>query len=440
MFTFAEKLKGTQRTKTAIHMKPSRSLSAQSRDVYSIFQLQRTIGNQAVQRLLQSDAEELQPGSATIATKRFDHDFSRLLVVGSSLVQTQPKLTVSTPGDNYKHEADPIANQLMRMPGLLSDSIHPLWNRLVQGLCPACEDKSQQQPSILSQTAKSRASANAGTGSLGPGSALPISTRRFFEPRFGKDFGQVRVHLGRAADTMSRSLKARAFTTGDNIFFRDGEFNPSSRGGQRLIAHELGHVLQQNNMMSARDIVQLYPDEEYREEAGYGRNVGSGIGKHQSRRSFCQGIQFQDAPNLSGHPYTTASYFGELFVMDDPNYGRLQGIRLNTSLNVVTFNFQLTQPLLLKLDLFSTSTPSQPRLIRSSPQLSGINPNFSSMAPIQALDCTVFLPPGTSFRFCYNTFRPSGGSSHGGIMGSYANLPNCVNLVIARGLRRSGNP
>jgi hypothetical protein len=65
------------------------------------------------------------------------------------------------------------------------------------------------------------------------------------EPVFGADFSQVRVHTDTQANTLNRTLSARAFTTGRDIFFRQGEYRPGSSTGQELIAHELTHVVQQ---------------------------------------------------------------------------------------------------------------------------------------------------------------------------------------------------
>jgi hypothetical protein len=79
----------------------------------------------------------------------------------------------------------------------------------------------------------------------GGGQALPDSAREFFEPRFGQDFSGVNVHTGPEADSLNRSLDARAFATGGDIFFRSGEYNPDSSGGRELLAHELTHVVQQ---------------------------------------------------------------------------------------------------------------------------------------------------------------------------------------------------
>jgi hypothetical protein len=69
--------------------------------------------------------------------------------------------------------------------------------------------------------------------------------RSFFEPRFGRNFNQVRVHTDPHAAEVSRALNARAFTVGDDVFFGAGEYRPGNSGGRRLIAHELAHTVQQ---------------------------------------------------------------------------------------------------------------------------------------------------------------------------------------------------
>lgn len=61
----------------------------------------------------------------------------------------------------------------------------------------------------------------------------------------GHDFSDVNVHTDTTADTLARSVGARAFTTGNDIFFREGEYQPQSQHGQSLLAHELTHVVQQ---------------------------------------------------------------------------------------------------------------------------------------------------------------------------------------------------
>jgi hypothetical protein len=79
-----------------------------------------------------------------------------------------------------------------------------------------------------------------------PGESLDTETRGYFEPRFGHDFGRVRVHADSEAGASARSVNAWAYTVGSDLVFGHGRFAPSSAGGRRLIAHELAHVVQQD--------------------------------------------------------------------------------------------------------------------------------------------------------------------------------------------------
>ena len=79
----------------------------------------------------------------------------------------------------------------------------------------------------------------------GGGAPLDDRTRAGFESHLGDSLGDVRVHTGEAADTLARSVAARAFTTGSDIFFAAGEYRPGSSDGDRLLAHEVAHTVQQ---------------------------------------------------------------------------------------------------------------------------------------------------------------------------------------------------
>ena len=69
--------------------------------------------------------------------------------------------------------------------------------------------------------------------------------RSFFEPRFGHDFSRVRVHTGHTAAQSARSVHASAYTMGRNIVFAHGQYSPWTDTGDRLLAHELTHAVQQ---------------------------------------------------------------------------------------------------------------------------------------------------------------------------------------------------
>lgn len=79
---------------------------------------------------------------------------------------------------------------------------------------------------------------------LTPGYPPAPSTRSFFESQFHHDFSQVRVHIGELASQSAQAINALAYTS--DVVFANGEFAPTTRSGQRLLTHELMHVLQQN--------------------------------------------------------------------------------------------------------------------------------------------------------------------------------------------------
>jgi hypothetical protein len=186
--------------------------------------LQRTIGNKAVERLLKSRA-------------------------------LQAKLKVSQPGDKYEQEADRVAQQVMRMP-------EPAVQRKTG--CPFAKGSSCefiQTKEVSSETTQSSPAVESQINSLrGGGQPLPESVSAFFEPRFGQDFSKVRVHSGAAAEQSAKEVNANAFTVGHNIVFGDGQFAPGTHEGQRLIAHELTHVVQQHQTdTSSQNLIQREP-------------------------------------------------------------------------------------------------------------------------------------------------------------------------------------
>jgi hypothetical protein len=78
----------------------------------------------------------------------------------------------------------------------------------------------------------------------GKGSALPEPARQFFEARMGYDFSGVRIHTGEEAARSARAVHAKAYTTGRDIVFNEGQYDVSSQEGKKLLAHELTHVMQ----------------------------------------------------------------------------------------------------------------------------------------------------------------------------------------------------
>ncbi|NES83110.1 MAG: DUF4157 domain-containing protein [Moorea sp. SIO2B7] len=94
------------------------------------------------------------------------------------------------------------------------------------------------------------------------GSPLDRAFRAKVEPAMGADFSGVKVHTDSEADRLSQSIQAKAFTTGEDIFFKKGEYKPGSQKGQELLAHELTNVIQENYHQPQSQIVQQVSNQE----------------------------------------------------------------------------------------------------------------------------------------------------------------------------------
>jgi len=164
---------------------------------------------------------------------------------GAAGALIQPKLIVGAVNDPLEHEADRIAAQVMHMPATeLAPTSTPLQ---INRKCTGCEEEEKLQ---RKSTETADASASGALDSVhevlrSSGEPLDDATRAFMEPRFGRDFGDVRVHTGATASKSARAIGAAAYTVGRNIVFAPGYLAPATTGGRQLIAHELTHTVQQ---------------------------------------------------------------------------------------------------------------------------------------------------------------------------------------------------
>jgi hypothetical protein len=169
----------------------------------------------------------------------------------------QAKLTINAPGDEYEQEADRMADHVMRMPatslsfgearGEAFFKPKPVSISRLQRKCKDCEDEEKlHRKESSSQPIESGNEVSSYIGSLSSkGSPLPYSAKSFFEPRFGRDFSEVKIHNDNDATKSSQSVNALAYTVCNNIVFNQNQFSPESDGGKKLLAHELTHVVQQ---------------------------------------------------------------------------------------------------------------------------------------------------------------------------------------------------
>jgi hypothetical protein len=202
-------------------------------------------------------AEESERAPVVSATARSPIMPLRSPVPGRSAIlpanAIQTKGFISSPDDAAEHEADRISAHVVAMPspaprassrsGGVARAI--MRNPLIAQRAPAAIAAPVAQGNIATEVKA------AATG----GFALSKKTRAFLEPRFSADFGSVRIHTDETAKRLSTKINARAFTFGRHIFFNSGEYNPDSKAGLQLLAHELTHTIQQSETIQRKAIV-----------------------------------------------------------------------------------------------------------------------------------------------------------------------------------------
>jgi len=259
MRTFAEKPKATQQAKFPKTMVPDRSHLGHNHEANSILHLQRTSANQSVQRLLQGNTEERSTRMTGITSSHSGREFSRIPIHPPITGVIQTKLAINTPGDESEQEANRVADQVMAMPGPQRkqertfggeypggqmERTSMAYERLRVKGTELNRREGTPVPHIVNQVLAS------------PGQPLDPTIRAFMEPHFGHDFSRVRVHTGKIAEQSAQDINANAYTIGNEMVFGPGRFAPGTREGQRLIAHELVHVMQPNaTSVLRRDLV-----------------------------------------------------------------------------------------------------------------------------------------------------------------------------------------
>jgi hypothetical protein len=203
----------------------------------------------------------------------------------------QHKLTVSQPGDPFEREADQVAEQVMNTPeGAGLDQETPTlpapaisrWTGNAGDI--RREEAEEEQDEDTAETEEeqhekllnisSLLSCKGRSNNIRPpstkvtkqihsmhrgGKPMDTALRDFFEPRFQRDFSNIRLHTDARAAETTKSLNARAYTVGENIAVSPEEYQPNTQAGRKLLAHELTHVVQQNALPSSKTLLQRVP-------------------------------------------------------------------------------------------------------------------------------------------------------------------------------------
>ena len=184
-----------------------------------------------------------------------------------SQLAVQRKLTIGEPGDKYEQEADRVASQVVKQINTPAPQQTGQSQPIQREEVAEEEEKLQMKPMLQLRAAVGGITATADLETeikqaRGSGQSLADSIKLPIEQAFGADFSGVKIHTDAKSDKLNQSIQAKAFTTGQDIFFRQGAYDPGSRGGQELLAHELTHVIQQNGsaVQAKPDIVQRTSD------------------------------------------------------------------------------------------------------------------------------------------------------------------------------------
>ncbi|MBH8575833.1 DUF4157 domain-containing protein [Nostocaceae cyanobacterium CENA369] len=197
------------------------------------------------ERLQPDQTPDLQTKSATTETS---DDLANISIFPPGYEPPPPprlqmKLTIGQPGDKYEQEADKVAADVVQQ-------INAPQSVSVQPQKQPEEEELRKKPIVqrLSDEGEMGATPDLEASiqrTRGSGQPLAETIREPMEQAFGANFSGVKIHTGADSDRMNKSIQAKAFTTGQDVFFREGAYDPGSRGGQELIAHELTHVVQQ---------------------------------------------------------------------------------------------------------------------------------------------------------------------------------------------------
>lgn len=169
----------------------------------------------------------------------------------------QAKLTIGEPNDKYEQEADTVAQDVVQR--LHSPVSETPPETAVQRETEAGKHQLQRKPILQRTHAVGGEPASADLeGAInrakGGGQPLEAGLQRSMSQAMGADFSGVRVHTDGHADQLNKSIQAKAFTTGQDIFFAQRQYDPGSTEGQELIAHELTHVVQQKGRVNGAQL------------------------------------------------------------------------------------------------------------------------------------------------------------------------------------------
>lgn len=187
----------------------------------------------------------------------FSKDFSQVPISSAVPQPIQTKLTIGSVGDKYEQEADQVAAEVVQQ----INAPVSTWSSTDEPLQREEMETKDNEAKLMRAPILQRKPSDGGMAATpdlevsinqarGGGRPMTDNIRRPMEKAFGADFSGVKIHTDAQANQLNQSIQAKAFTTGQDVFFRRGQYEPTGRVGQELLAHELTHVVQQTGGFS----------------------------------------------------------------------------------------------------------------------------------------------------------------------------------------------
>lgn len=210
----------------------------------------------------------------------------------TGFLNIQAKLSVGKAGDQFEVEADNVAEKVVNHTPTENQSFFAPSDSfqaqrqpeavqekpLAQSITPLIQKQTEEEERIQKQPIKNDEeklmlktdnivkepgpdTTNKIRNSEGNGSPMDSKIRSQMESGFGTNFGSVKIHHDEAAVELNQQLSAQAFTTGNDIYFNSGKYNPETKSGKQLLAHELTHTIQQGStsVLSNNPTIQRWP-------------------------------------------------------------------------------------------------------------------------------------------------------------------------------------
>lgn len=180
-----------------------------------------------------SESTAKNPAAISHTASRQEADGAATLTRLMQAGVVRAKLTIGSPNDPEEAVADRTADSVMDKGG---------------ACCANCDSGGASGETLRlkpapGSTARAGSDVSHAAMQLGSGMPLPSRLQGMFEPRFGRSLANIRLHTDDRAGASARSIGARAFALGPQIAFAPGQYQPDSRDGQRLIAHEVAHAV-----------------------------------------------------------------------------------------------------------------------------------------------------------------------------------------------------